>query len=190
MKRICVYCGSSPGLEPEYQFAAKALAAALVDRNLSLVYGGASVGLMGAIANEMLRLGGHVIGVIPEALMTKEVGHHSLSELIVVPTMHERKAKMAELSDGFIALPGGIGTFEELFEILTWAQLGFHQKPVGILNVLKFYDQMLAFLDHAQAAGFLKPIHRQLLLQSDQASDLLNLFANYQSQITTKWWSA
>ncbi|MDD1633959.1 MAG: TIGR00730 family Rossman fold protein, partial [Methylococcaceae bacterium] len=145
---ICIYCGSSPGRLDAYASAAFSLAESLVSRNIRLVYGGASIGIMGMVADQVLKLGGQVIGVIPKALAHKEVAHHHLTELHVTQSMHERKMLMAELSDGFIALPGGIGTLEELFEIWTWAQLGFHNKPCGLLNVEGYYDSLIGFLDH------------------------------------------
>ena len=150
MKRIAVYCGSNPGARPEYAGAAAALGAAMAQERIELVYGGGRVGLMGILADAALQHGGHVIGVIPEKLVIKEVVHEGLPDLRVVSTMHERKALMAELSDGFIALPGGFGTFEEFFEILAWGQLGWHQKPFGLLDVAGFYRQLQAFLDHTQ----------------------------------------
>ena len=145
MKNICVYCGSSPGRQEAYSSAARALAKSLVDRNLGLVYGGASVGIMGLIADTVLQLGGRAVGVIPEALVRKEVAHKSLTELHVTQSMHERKTLMAELSDGFIAMPGGIGTLEEIFEIWTWAQLGIHAKPCGLLNAAGYFDALTTF---------------------------------------------
>ena len=145
MKRVCVYCGSSPGIKPEYREAARVLGQELARREIGLVYGGASIGMMGEIADTVLGNGGEVIGVMPQALINKEVSHPGLTELKVVKSMHERKATMADLSDGFIALPGGLGTVEELFEILTWAQLGFHTKPIGLLNVLGYYDSRAGF---------------------------------------------
>src|SRR5471032_2521819 len=148
MKSICVYCGANAGVTPRYAEAARELARALVDENIALVYGGGNVGLMGIIADEVIRLGGRATGVIPEALLQKELGHKDLTQLHIVKDMHERKAMMAELSDGFIAMPGGMGTLEELFEVLTWAQLGFHYKPIGLLNVEGFYDHLIAFVDH------------------------------------------
>ena len=175
MKSICVYCGSASGNSPVYAQAARSLASTLVGHNLSLVYGGGNVGLMGILADEVLRLGGEVTGVIPQSLMEKEVGHIALTQLHIVKDMHERKAMMAQLSDGFIALPGGIGTLEELFEMLTWLQLGFHQKPIGLLNVDGFYDGLLAFLNHTVAQGFLKPAHRQLLRESTDPIELIQL---------------
>jgi len=173
MKAVCVYCGSSSGTAQSYTDAAINLAQNLVGQNLQLVYGGGNVGLMGILANEVLRLGGEVTGVIPQLLMDMEVGHINLTRLHIVNDMHERKAMMAELSDAFIAMPGGIGTLEELFEMLTWHQIGFHKKPIGLLNVDGFYDGLLAFLDHQVQQGFLKPAHQALLLQSSDANELI-----------------
>ena len=153
---LCVYCGASIGTQPAYANAARMLAAEMVERRITLVYGGGNIGLMGIIADEVLRLGGEVTGVIPTALVEREVGHHGLSRLHVVDTMHQRKAMMAELSDGFIAMPGGIGTLEELFEVMTWSQLGFHDKPIGLLNVQGFYDGLISFIDHVAQQGFLR----------------------------------
>jgi len=177
MKNICVYCGSSSGRLPAYADGARALAHALVERDIGLVYGGASIGLMGVLADTVLQLGGRVAGVIPQALARKEVAHHGLTELHITHTMHERKTRMAELSDGFIAMPGGIGTFEELFEVWTWAQLGIHAKPVGLLNVAGYYDALTAFLDHAKEEQFLKPQHRSVLIVEPEPVALLGRFA-------------
>jgi len=176
MKSICVYCGSSSGTSPVYADAARALAHALVEQNLNLVYGGGNVGLMGILADEMMRLGGDVTGVIPKLLLETESGHLGITRLRIVKDMHERKAMMADLCDGFIALPGGIGTLEELVEMLTWQQLGFHQKPVGLLNVDGFYDGLLRFLEHMVRQGFLQSVHRASLLQSTLAEDLIQQF--------------
>jgi hypothetical protein len=173
MQAICVYCGSSFGNSIVYRDAALALAQQLVQHNIRLVYGGGDVGLMKVIADEVMRLGGHVTGVIPQALLEMEVGHPNLDQLHVVNNMHERKALMAELADGFIALPGGIGTLEELFEMFTWLQLGFHNKPLGILNVDGFYDLLLAFLDHCVSTKFLKPAHHDLLLKDVDSALLI-----------------
>ncbi|PRC91862.1 TIGR00730 family Rossman fold protein [Solimicrobium silvestre] len=181
MKSICVYCGSATGISPSYADAARSLAGVLVGHNLNLIYGGGNIGLMGIIADEVMRLGGEVTGVIPKALVDKEVAHMALTRLYIVNDMHERKAMMASLCDGFIALPGGIGTLEELFEMLTWLQLEFHQKPVGLLNVGGFYDGLISFLDHTVLQGFLKPTHHALLLKSSDAEDLiLQLKAHFQ----------
>ena len=187
MKRICVYCGSSLGMRSDYTKAAHLLAEEMFKRNIGLVYGGASIGIMGQVADAVLALGGEVIGVIPQPLAVKEVSHSGLTELKVVGSMHERKAMMTDLADGFIALPGGLGTLEELFEILTWAQLGFHQKPCGLLNIGDYYDSLVAFLDHAADEAFIKPIHRSLLQVSDCPRQLLDAFASFQSPIADKW---
>jgi uncharacterized protein (TIGR00730 family) len=187
MKHICVYCGSSPGRLDAYAAGAKALAGALVQRGLGLVYGGASVGLMGAVADTVLQLGGHVVGVIPQGLARKEVVHRGLSELHLTSSMHERKTMMAELADGFIALPGGIGTFEELFEVWTWSQLGIHAKPCGLLNVAGYYDTLVNFLDHATTEQFLRPPQRDLLMVEQDPAVLLERFARYQRPSTQRW---
>ncbi|MEB0140042.1 MULTISPECIES: TIGR00730 family Rossman fold protein [unclassified Undibacterium] len=187
MKSICVYCGSAAGVSPAYAAAARELAATLVAQDLHLIYGGGNVGLMGIVADEVMRLGGRVTGVIPQALMDKEVGHTGLTQLHVVNNMHERKALMAQLSDAFIALPGGIGTLEELFEVFTWAQLGFHNKPLGLLNVAGFYDGLLTFLSHAQTQGFLLSTHLDLLFAETEAAALLEKFSTYQAPTRHKW---
>ena len=189
IKNICVYCGSRPGRLPAYTEAATALAQVLVKHNIGLVYGGASIGLMGAVADEVLALGGDVIGVIPKALAHKEVAHPHLTQMHVTASMHERKTLMAELADGFIALPGGIGTFEELFEIWTWAQLGFHHKPCGLLNVADYYEHLIQFLDHVQAEQFVKKPTRDLLIIEDDPEALLTRFLNYQAPPITTWLS-
>jgi uncharacterized protein (TIGR00730 family) len=163
-KAICVYCGANPGASPRYAEAARALGRALVEDNIALVYGGGNVGLMGIIADEVLRLGGDVTGVIPNALMEREVGHMGLTRQFIVKDMHERKAMMAKLADGFIAMPGGMGTLEELFEMLTWSQLGIHAKPVGLLNVDGFYDSLMGFIGHASGEGFIRPQHAALMM--------------------------
>lgn len=173
MKRICVYCGSRSGQGTGYTGAAAALADALCDRGLGLVYGGASVGIMGTVADGVLAGGGDAIGVIPESLVRKEVAHQGLSELIVTPGMHERKKVMAERADGFIAMPGGLGTLEELFEILTWAQLRFHNKPCGLLNINGYFDSLVAFLDNAVTEGFIHPDHRAMLKVAEEPGMLL-----------------
>ena len=187
MKAICVYCGASPGISPDYTLAAKQLAAQLVSLDLHLVYGGGNVGLMGIIADEVLRLGGKVTGVIPQALMDKEVGHTSLTELHIVDNMHQRKALMEKLSDAFIAMPGGIGTLEELFEVMTWAQLGFHEKPIGLLNVNGFYDGLLQFLQHTSEQGFLRSNHLDILLSESNPKQLLHQLQTYVPVYTRKW---
>jgi uncharacterized protein (TIGR00730 family) len=187
MKSVCVYCGSSAGRLPIYAEAARILAANLVQQNLALVYGGGKVGLMGVIADEVMRLGGHVTGVIPQALLDKEVGHTGLSKLHVVANMHERKALMAELSDGFIAMPGGMGTLEELFEVLTWSQLGYHQKPSAIYNVNAYYDGLLAFLQTSVQEEFLHAAYLQQLINTDQPALLLQQMRDYQPLSVPKW---
>lgn len=187
MQRVCVFCGSSPGARPEYEAAARALGEALVARGLGLVYGGGNVGLMGVIADSVMEQGGEVIGVIPESLKRKEVAHARLTELRVVDSMHERKAIMSELADGFIAMPGGLGTFEEFLEIVTWAQLGIHRKPCGLLNVCGYYDGLLAFLRHAVAERFLRPQHAGLVLASESIEDLLAQMETFKSPIVEKW---
>ncbi|MFL6709982.1 MAG: TIGR00730 family Rossman fold protein [Massilia sp.] len=173
MKAIAVYCGAALGADPVYAQAARATAAALVEHNIGLVFGGGKVGLMGAIADEVLRLGGEATGVIPRALLEREVGHTGLTRQFVVKDMHERKAMMADLSDGFIAMPGGMGTLEELFEMLTWAQLGIHSKPVGLLNVNGFYDGLIAFVAHQEREGFVRPSHAALMMAEAGADDLV-----------------
>jgi hypothetical protein len=187
MKALCVYCGSNVGVRETYVAAAAELARALVERNVGLVYGGASKGLMGKLADSVLAAGGEVHGVIPEALMGKEIAHPGLTELHVVNSMHERKALMAELSDGFIAMPGGFGTLEEIIEIVTWAQLQFHSKPCGLLNVAGYFTHLLAYLDHAQAEGFLKPQHRSMLMVEEEPAALIARFERYRAPVVEKW---
>lgn len=187
MQRICIYCGSSPGNNPIYRDVAERLATEMVSRNLGLVYGGASIGIMGVIADAVMAQGGEVIGVIPKVLVEKEVSHMSLTDLRVVNSMHERKSLMAELADGFIALPGGLGTLEELFEILTWAQLGLHQKPCALLNVNGYYDALISFLDQAVAEQFVKPKHRGLLLVEHSPSRVIELLLDYQVTMVERW---
>ena len=187
MRRVCVFCGSSKGARPEYTEAARQMGAALARQGIGLVYGGGRVGLMGTLADAVLAAGGEVIGVIPEALMAWEVGHQGLADLRVVGSMHERKALMAELSDAFIALPGGYGTLEEFCEVLTWGQLGLHRKPCGLLNVEGYYDPLLALLDHALAERFLQPAHRSLVLEERDPERLLQLLAGYQAPEVEKW---
>ncbi len=184
---ICIYCGSSPGRLEAYGLAAYALAEALVRRNIRLVYGGAGIGIMGRLADQVLKLGGQAIGVIPKALAHKEVAHKNLTQLHVTQSMHERKMLMAELSDGFIALPGGIGTLEELFEIWTWAQLGFHTKPCGLLNVEGYYDALIGFLDHVLAEQFVKKDHHAMLIVETNPDALLDHYVNYQPPAVKHW---
>ena len=175
-RNICVFTGSRHGVRPEYSANAVLLGRELVERGYGLVYGGGNVGLMNVIANTVLELSGTVIGVIPNSLVGKEVAHRGLTELRVVQSMHERKALMAELSDGFVAMPGGIGTMEELFEVLSWAQLGLHDKPCGLLNVSEYYDPLIQFLDRAVTDDFLKPKHRALMLVDKNPGTLLDRF--------------
>ena len=181
IKSICVYCGSSLGRSESNATAAVLLAEALVSHNIRLIYGGAKIGMMGALADQMLILGGEAVGVIPKALAHKEVAHSHLTELHVTQSMHNRKMLMAELADGFIALPGGIGTMEELFEIWSWAQLGFHKKPCGLLNVAGYYDHLISFLDHVAAEQFVLPQHRSMLLVETNPEVLLERFFSYQA---------
>jgi uncharacterized protein (TIGR00730 family) len=187
MKRIAVYCGSNQGVRPEYAAAAQALGTLLAREKIELVYGGGMVGLMGIVADAVLQNGGHVIGVIPEKLVIKEVVHEKLSDLRVVKTMHERKALMAELADAFIALPGGYGTFEEFFEVLAWSQLGWHPKPFGLLNVAGFYTPLLEFLDHTRDEGFIRPQHRELVLVADDAEKLVAQLKQFHPPPEVKW---
>jgi len=187
IKKICVYCGSSPGKNPAYSQAAVKLALALSERNIGLVYGGGAIGVMGTVADAMLAAGGEVIGVIPKALAIKEVAHDHLSEMHVVASMHERKALMAEFADGFIALPGGWGTLEELFEMLTWAQLGFHDKPCGLLNIEGYYDGLIEFLENSFAQQFVNELYRPLLMKDLEPATLLEQFATYRAPKVRKW---
>ena len=187
MRRICVYCGSSSGGSEVYADAARDLAKVLLQYDYELVYGGASKGTMGILADEMLQHGGKVHGVIPQFLVDKEIAHSGLTELHVVESMHERKSMMALLADGFVALPGGFGTLEELIEILTWGQLQFHAKPCGLINVRGYFDQLLAYLDHAKAEGFLRQENRDMLLCADDAVALINQFQNYTPPDVEKW---
>jgi uncharacterized protein (TIGR00730 family) len=187
MKRMTVFCGSSIGTQDIYKYQATLLGQTLAKRNIELVYGGANVGLMGAVADGVLNQGGRVTGVLPRFLRSKEIAHHGLTELILVDSMHERKTKMNELCDGVIALPGGFGTLEELFEMLTWAQLGLHQKPIAILNSEGFYDSLLALLETMVENGFLKKENHQMLLVSSNIDDLLNKMDTYVAPTVGKW---
>jgi uncharacterized protein (TIGR00730 family) len=180
MLRICVFCGSSAGRRPAYAGAARTLGALLARRGLGLVYGGSSIGLMGEVADAALREGGEVFGVIPRALEAKEIGHHRLTRLEVVGSMHERKARMAELADGFVALPGGMGTLEELSEILTWGQLGLHRKPCGLLDVDGYWQPLVSFFDHAVEEGFLRRAHREYVLVAQEPAALLDALGRHQ----------
>ncbi len=192
MKSLCVFCGSNAGQNPVYRAEAEKLGRLLAARNIELIYGAGNIGLMGAVADACLGAGGKVTGIIPEALVGKEVAgrpvdHRTLTRMEVVDSMHTRKARMAELSDGFIALPGGFGTFEEFCEILTWGQLGFHVKPMGLLNVNGFYDPLLALFDHAVNEGFLRAQNRAMALVSNDIDDLLVQMANYRPEPVSKW---
>ena len=187
MKRIAVFCGSNKGARPEYAGAAEKLGALLARAKIELVYGGGMVGLMGVVADAALRGGGHVIGVIPKAMVIKEVVHEKLPDLRVVKNMHERKALMAELADGFIALPGGYGTYEEFCEVLAWSQLGYHQKPFGLLDAGGFYKGLLDFFDHATREGFIRPKHRELVIVENDAENLLRRLRAFQPPVEVKW---
>ncbi|MEL6484084.1 MAG: TIGR00730 family Rossman fold protein [Bacteroidota bacterium] len=187
MKRLAVFCGSSSGTEPIFEKEAQTLGQTLAKENIELVYGGANVGLMGALANATLSEGGKVIGVIPAFLKSKEIAHLGLTELHIVASMHERKTKMNDLCNGAIALPGGFGTLEELFEMLTWGQLGLHQKPVGLLNVNGFYDDLVQLMDTMVEKGFLKEVYRELVLISSNAEDLLAQMRTYEAPKVGKW---
>lgn len=192
MQSICVFCGSNAGNQPIYRAEAEKLGRLLAERRIELIYGGGNIGLMGAAADACLAAGGSVVGVIPEALMGKEVAgrhvdHRNLTRLEVVDSMHTRKARMAELAEGFIALPGGFGTFEEFCEILTWGQLGFHQKPMGLLNVAGYYDGLLALFAHAVEEGFLRPQNRAMALADIDSARLLDAMATYTAEPVSKW---
>jgi len=187
LSRICVFCGSSPGNGAQFAFAAERLGRHLAEAGIGLVYGGASVGLMGRLADAALAAGGEVIGVIPRAMVDLEVAHHGLADLRVVGSMHERKALMADLADGFVALPGGLGTLDELFEILTWGQLGLHHKPIGLLDVDGYFAPLLTFLDAAVAARFVADEHRRMLLMAESPAALLEAFRAYRPPAPFKW---
>lgn len=187
MNKVCVFAGSNPGSRPEYASAARELGQALARRQLGLVYGGARVGLMGELADAVLGAGGHVTGVIPEALVAKEVAHAGLSDLRVVASMHARKAAMADLSDGFIALPGGWGTLEEFFEVLTWGQLGLHRKPCGLLNVHGFFDGLLTFIDHSIEERFIRAECRSMVIVGTSPDALLDQCEHYAPAAVEKW---
>jgi uncharacterized protein (TIGR00730 family) len=186
-KRICVFSGSSRGSRPAYAEAAQRLGAALAHRGIGLVYGGGCVGLMGVMADAALAEGGEVIGIIPEALLAWEVAHAGLTQLEIVSSMHARKARMADLADAFVALPGGFGTLEEFCEVLTWSQLGLHRKPCGLVNVEGYYAPLLALLDHAVAERFVRPEHRALVLEAAEPEPLLDLLARYEPPTLEKW---
>ncbi|MEY3136281.1 MAG: hypothetical protein RL580_13 [Pseudomonadota bacterium] len=184
MKRLCVFCGANSGHDPRYVDAAAALGRSIAQAGLGLVYGGASIGLMGAVADAALAEGGEVIGVIPQTLVAREVAHHGLSDLRVVTSMHERKALMADLSDGFIALPGGVGTLEELFEVWTWSHLGLHRKPCGLLDVAGFYSGLGRFIDHVQQEGFLRDGVRDMLLMAENPTQMIAAMRAYVAPAT------
>jgi uncharacterized protein (TIGR00730 family) len=187
MKRVCVFCGSSPGAQEEYAVLAERMGTVLAQRNVDLVYGGGNVGLMGILADAALANGAHVIGVIPQALVDLEVAHTGLPDLRIVGSMHERKALMADLADAFIALPGGLGTLEELCEILTWAQLGLHQKPCGLVNAAGYFDHLMAFLDHAVDERFLRREHRAMILVEAEPARLISRLEQYAAPQLGKW---
>jgi uncharacterized protein (TIGR00730 family) len=189
MQRICVFCGSSPGIKQDYAVGARELGLVLAKQNIDLVYGGGHVGLMGIVADAAMSAGAKAIGVIPRCLADKEVAHQGLTELRVVQTMHERKAQMSELSDGFIAMPGGFGTLEELFEVITWAQLGIHKKPFGLFNIAGFFDKLIEFLDFQVEQGFVQPQHREMIIVSDEAEQLVELLSSFQPVAQEKWMS-
>lgn len=187
MRRVCVYCGSNPGYRKEYAHATEELAAVLVRHDIEVVYGGSSVGTMGLLADTVLELGGKVHGVIPQILVDKEIAHQGLTELHVVGSMHARKSMMAALADGFIALPGGFGTLEEIVEVVTWGQLRFHDKPCGLLNIAGYFDHLLAFLDHTEREGFLRAESRRMLLCDDTPAGLIQQFERYSAPHVDKW---
>ncbi|MGE0866566.1 MAG: TIGR00730 family Rossman fold protein [Vicinamibacterales bacterium] len=187
MKRLCVFCGSSVGANPAYAEAATAMGTLLAKRGIGLVYGGGNVGLMGVVADAALAAGGEVIGVIPQALADREVAHHGVTDLRIVDSMHTRKAMMADLSDAFIAMPGGVGTFEEFFEAITWTQLGLHRKPCGLLNVAGFYTPLAFFIDQAVTDGFIKPVHRAAIIVDDDPARLVETLATIEIPDVPKW---
>lgn len=187
LKSLTVFCGSSAGTDKKFELEAYRLGKTMADEKIELIYGGAIVGLMGTVANGVMENGGKAIGVLPYFLRDKEIAHNNLTELIMVDTMHERKTKMNELSDGVIALPGGFGTLEELFEMLTWAQLGLHRKPIALLNTNGFYDELLSLLQNMVDKGFLKPINKEMLLVSDDVERLILLMKEYNAPLVEKW---
>jgi uncharacterized protein (TIGR00730 family) len=187
MHAICVFCGSNAGARDSYIEAAREAGTVIAARGLTLVYGGAAVGLMGALADAALSAGGKVVGVMPRALVAREIAHQHLSDLHEVGSMHERKARMADLSDAFLALPGGAGTLEELFEVWTWGQLGHHAKPVGVLNVAGYFDGLLAFLNHVTNERFMRREHRDMLIAETDPGVILDRFADYEAPVVEKW---
>ena len=187
MRRVCVFCGSTPGHDPRYAEAARRLARGLASRGIGVVFGGGSIGLMGVLADHALAAGAEVTGVIPHGLAARELAHRGVADMRVVPTMHARKALMAELAEGFVALPGGMGTFEELFEIVTWGQLGIHRKPIGVLNVAGYYDPLVALLGHAVAEGFVSAAGRDLVIVDDEPERLLDRMAAHEPPPGPSW---
>lgn len=187
LRAVCVFCGSNAGRDPVYETAAREMGELFAHRGIRLVYGGGGIGLMGAIAKATMAAGGEVIGVIPHALRAKELAYHQLTEMHVVDTMHERKQMMADLSDGFLAMPGGFGTFEEFCETVTWAQLGLHNKPCGMFNVNGYYDRMLAMFDHAVREQFVNPRHRAMIIADSDPGQLLDAMAAYQGPPLEQW---
>jgi uncharacterized protein (TIGR00730 family) len=187
MRRVCVFCGSSVGNQRAYREGAEALGAVLADRGIGLIYGGGNVGLMGVIADAVMARGGNVIGVIPQSLADREIAHAGITELRVVDSMHTRKAMMAELADAFVAMPGGVGTFEEFFEVVTWTQLGLHRKPCGLLNVNGFYTPLAAFIDRATTEGFIKPVHRAAIVVDSDPVTLLDTLGTIELPRVPKW---
>ena len=187
MRSVCVFCGSNPGTRPEYRASAEATGELLARSGVRLVFGGGAIGLMGAVAAAAMRAGGEVVGVIPAALDRREIANRAVTALHIVDTMHDRKAMMAELSDGFLALPGGLGTYEELFEVWTWAQLGIHAKPIGLLNVAGFYDPLLTFLASAAGEGFLRPEHLDLLVAETDPTALIERMRDHRPPAVEKW---
>lgn len=187
MKQVCIFCGSYAGAQPMYMEAAHAIGLGLAERSIGLVYGGGRVGLMGAIADGTIAGGGYVTGVIPQSLVDRELAHKGLNELHIVTSMHERKAMMAQIAEGFIALPGGFGTLDELFEIITWAQLGFHRKPIALLNVGGYFNPLLAFIAHMATKGFIKPEHSTAMLVKAEVDDLLDTLLAYEPPELEKW---
>ncbi|AEH47871.1 MULTISPECIES: TIGR00730 family Rossman fold protein [Parageobacillus] len=187
MKSICVFCGSNYGNDMEYRQAARELGKFLASKKISLIYGGGKAGLMGEIANAVLSHKGRVIGIIPKFLKDKELAHDNISELFIVDTMHTRKAKMYELADGFIVMPGGYGTYEELFEVLSWLQIGIHNKPIGLLNVNGFFDPLIKMLEHTVDKGFAKPENLKLVISADNVVTLYQLMENFKPKVVNKW---
>jgi uncharacterized protein (TIGR00730 family) len=187
MQRVCVFCGSSPGVKQEYAVGARELGLVLAKKTIDLVYGGGHVGLMGIVADAAMSAGAKAIGIIPRCLADKEVAHQGLTELKIVQTMHERKAQMSELSDGFIAMPGGFGTLEELFEVITWAQLGIHKKPFGLFNVAGYYDKLIEFMDYQVEQGFVPQRHREMIIVSDEAEQLVEMLESFHPVAQEKW---